>query len=110
YFEEVDVLLCPATFAPAFAHEQRPIEERTTVTPEGDRAWGDQVFWVAQASVAGLPAVVAPIGRTSDGLPVAAQIIGPLFEDDTAIAFAELLADVMGGYERPPIDVETSGG
>ena len=91
YFDEVDVLLCPATFAPAFAHDQRPIDACTTLTPEGERAWTDQVFWVAQASVAGLPSVVAPLGQTPDGLPVAAQIIGPPFEDDTAITFAELL-------------------
>jgi hypothetical protein len=31
------------------------------------------------------------------------QIIGPLYEDDTAITFAELAADVVGGYERPPV-------
>jgi amidase len=47
--------------------------------------------------------VVAPIGRTPGGLPVGAQIVGPLYEDDTAITFAELLAEVLGGYERPPI-------
>jgi hypothetical protein len=27
--------------------------------------------------------------------------VGPLYEDDTAITFAELLADVVGGYEAP---------
>jgi amidase len=34
---------------------------------------------------------------------VGAQIIGPLYEDDTAITFAELLGGVAGGYEPPPI-------
>jgi amidase len=47
--------------------------------------------------------VVAPIGRTPGGLPVGAQIIGPLYEDDTALTFAELLGDVIGGYESPPV-------
>jgi amidase len=50
-----------------------------------------------------LPAVVAPIRRTPGGLPVGAQIVGPLYEDNTAISFAELLGDVTGGYEPPPI-------
>jgi len=36
-------------------------------------------------------------------LPVGAQIIGPMYEDDTAITFAELLGDVVGGYQRPPV-------
>jgi amidase len=31
------------------------------------------------------------------------QIAGPRYEDDTAITFAELLADVTGGYEPPPL-------
>jgi amidase len=36
-------------------------------------------------------------------LPVGAQIIGPLYEDDTAITFAELMAETVGGYAPPPI-------
>jgi hypothetical protein len=31
------------------------------------------------------------------------QIVGPLFEDDTPITFAELLADVTGGFQPPAI-------
>jgi hypothetical protein len=67
-------------FTPAFPHDQRPSE----------------------ASLSGLPAVSAPIGRTACGLPVGAQIIGPIYEDDTAITFAELAVGVVGGYEPPP--------
>jgi amidase len=33
---------------------------------------------------------------------VGAQIIGPLYEDDTAITFAELLADFAGGFRPAP--------
>jgi amidase len=47
--------------------------------------------------------VVAPVGTTPAGLPVGVQIIGPLYEDDTAVTFAELLDEVVGGFERPPI-------
>jgi amidase len=103
YFEGVDVFLCPANFTPAFPHDTRPFDERTIATPEGDRPYDNQPFWTAHASLPGLPAVAAPIGTTPGGLPVGAQILGPLHEDDTAITFAELLADVVGGYERPPL-------
>jgi amidase len=103
YFKDIDVFLCPANFTPAFPHDNRPFEERTITTPEGDRPYDAQPFWISHASLPGLPAVVAPIGRTRGGLPVGAQIIGPLYEDDTAIKFAELLGDVVGGYEPPPI-------
>jgi amidase len=103
YCNEIDVFLCPANFTPAFAHDNRPFEERTIRTPEGERPYTSQPFWISHASLPGLPAVVAPIGRTPGGLPVGAQIIGPLYEDDTALTFAELLAGVIGGYEAPRI-------
>jgi amidase len=102
YFENVDVFLCPANFTPAFPHDDRPFDERTIRTPEGDWPYTNQTFWISHASLPGLPAVVAPIGRTPDGLPVGAQIMGPLYEDDTALTFAERLADLVGGYEAPP--------
>jgi amidase len=102
YFENVDVFVCPTNFTPAFPHDGRPFGERTITTPEGERPYDGQVFWVSHAGLAGLPAVAAPIGRTPAGLPVGAQIIGPLYEDDTALTFAELLGDVIGGYDPPP--------
>ena len=103
YFEDIDVFLCPVSFTPAFPHDARPFEERTIATPEGERSYNDQAFWVSHASLPGLPAVAAPVGRTPGGLPVGMQIVAPLYEDDTAITFAELLADVIGGYEPPPL-------
>jgi amidase len=104
YFDDVaDVFLCPVTFTPAFLHDTRPFEQRTIATPEGERPYNDQAFWVSHASLPGLPAVAAPVGRTPVGLPVGTQIVGPLYEDDTAITFAELLGDVIGGYEPPPL-------
>ncbi|MBO2452061.1 hypothetical protein J4573_33585 [Actinomadura barringtoniae] len=75
YFEDVDVFLCPATTTLPF-----PIDE------EPDPSLP---FWASHASYAGLPAVTAPL--TGDGPPIGAQIIGPRYEDDTAISFAELL-------------------
>ena len=99
YFEDVDVFLCPTNFTPAFPHDTRPFDERTIA---GDRPYDDQVFWISQASLPGLPAVAAPIGLTPGRLPVGAQVVGPLHEDDTAITFAELAADVVGGFAPPP--------
>jgi amidase len=103
YFEDIDVFLCPVNFTPAFLLDTRPFEQRTITTPEGERPYDNQAFWVSHASLPGLPAVAAPIGNTPAGLPVGAQILGPLYEDDTAITFAESLADVIGGYDPPPI-------
>ena len=103
YFGGIDVFLCPVNFTPAFPHDTRPFEERKIVTPEGERPYNDQSFWISHASLPGLPAVAAPVGCTPGGLPIGVQIVGPLYEDDTAITFAELLEDVIGGYESPPL-------
>lgn len=103
YFSEIDVFLCPANFTPAFPHDTRPFEERMISTPEGERPYTNQPFWGSHASLTGLPSVVAPIGKTTGGIPVGGQILGPLYEDGTALTFAELLADVVGGFEAPPL-------
>jgi amidase len=105
YFSGIDVFLCPANFTTAFGHDSRPFPERTVATRDGPRRYTEQAFWVAHASLTGLPAVAAPIGRTPAGLPVGVQIVGPPYEDDTAITFADLLAEVIGGYEPPPLEV-----
>jgi amidase len=102
YFAQVDVFLCPTNFTAAFPHDPRPFDERTIATPQGERPYAEQPFWIAHASLAGLPAVAAPVGRTPGGLPVGVQVVGPPFEDDTAISFAELLEDVTGGFQPPP--------
>jgi amidase len=61
----------------------------------------DHVSWIALATSAFLPATSAPIGVTPDGLPVNIQIIGPYLGDKTTIRFAELLAEVRGGFQKP---------
>lgn len=94
YHQNVDVFLCPVNFTTAIPHDDRPFEQRTIATTTGPRPYTDQSFWTAHASLPGLPALSAPIGSTAGGLPIGAQIIGPRYEDDTAITFAELLAPI----------------
>jgi amidase len=108
YFADVDVFVCPTNFTVAFGHDPRPFPERVVPTSDGPRAYTEQTFWISHASLAGLPAVAAPIGRTAAGLPVGLQIVGPPYEDDTAITFAELLAELIGGYQPPPL-VDSEG-
>jgi amidase len=104
YFESHDVFLLPATFTAAFPHDQTmPIENRVVDTPEGKRPYvRDMASWISAATVAGLPATVAPVGRTAAGLPAGIQIVAPMWEDGTSIEFAALLADVIGGFTPPP--------
>ncbi len=102
FYRHVDVLVCPTTFTTAAPHDDRPFEQRTLPTPRGDRPYTDLVFWIAHPAIAGLPALAAPVGLAADGLPVGAQCIGPAGEDDTAITFAERVAESFGASNFPP--------
>ena len=101
YFTDVDVLLCPTTFTTAPPPDDRPIDERTIPTATGPRNYNDLAFWISHASIAGLPALTVPAGLASDGLPVGLQVVAAAYDDNTAITFAELLGEEIGGY-RPP--------
>lgn len=103
YFRGVDAFLIPVAFVPAFPHDHRmPLKSRVLQTPEGPRRYQEMRFWIAFATLCGLPATVAPLGLTGGGLPVGVQIVGPYLEDATTIDVAERMAKVVGGFEAPP--------
>ncbi len=103
FFREVDVLLCPAAPLPAIPHDHRePLILRTLEVNGETRPYTDHFAWTGPFGAAHLPASVAPVGRTPDGLPVGIQIIAAHLEDRTAIDFARRLADGIGGFEPPP--------
>jgi amidase len=104
YFRDHDVFLLPASFTAAFPHDHSvPMERRVVDTPDGKRPYiRDMASWTTVATLAGVPATVAPVGRTAAGLPVGIQIMAPMWEDGTSIEFAALLSDVVGGFSVPP--------
>jgi amidase len=103
FFNQVDVFLSPVAFTAAFPHDHsEPQEQRTIATSAGPRRYMDMLNWIAPATLTGCPATVAPGGRTSQGLPVGIQIMGPYWEDATPITFADLLAKEVGGFVPPP--------
>ena len=52
-------------------------------------AYDEQLVWASIATLTGLPATAAPIGKSETSLPVGVQIIGGFHEDRTTINFAE---------------------
>jgi aspartyl-tRNA(Asn)/glutamyl-tRNA(Gln) amidotransferase subunit A len=74
----VDLLLTPTTPTPAFKAGEK--------TEDPVSMYLADVF-VCAISLAGLPAVSLPVGR-SDGLPVGAQLIAPFFQDERLLAAA----------------------
>lgn len=104
FFRDYDVLLCPVMCVAAIEHDHsEPVDKRTVMINGIRRSyWSAILPWARLSGTAYLPATAAPIGRTASGLPVGVQIVGPYLEDRTTIDFARKMADVIGGYERPP--------
>jgi len=102
-FREFDVVLCPPFSVVAFPHDQKPDQEQRTIDIDGEtHPYLSLIVWSTVATPPGLPATVMPVGRSKAGLPIGVQIIGPLFEDRTPLAFAGLLEREFGGFTRPP--------
>ncbi|MET9267435.1 amidase [Amycolatopsis sp. NPDC004079] len=105
FFRDVDVLLCPVSPTAAFPHDQRPDPSwslRTLRINGSDRPYREMLPWISLSSLNYLPAAVAPVGATRDGLPVGVQVIAPHLHDRTAVRFAQCLAEAIGGFRRPP--------
>ena len=110
FFNDYDLLICPAFPTVAYPHDTRgneipdPIlayEHREMIVNGTARPYMDNIQWPSVATVADLPATVAPTGRFVDGMPVGVQLIGPAMEDRTPIRFASLVEQEIGGFKVP---------
>ncbi|MGH8150285.1 MAG: amidase, partial [Steroidobacteraceae bacterium] len=102
FFERFDLLLCPVLSTAAFPHSTVPPPQRMLAVNGREVPFEDQLFWASLATLAYLPASVAPIGLTSEGLPVGVQIIGPQFGDLTCLKLAQLLEERYRPFVPPP--------
>lgn len=103
FFKRYDVLLCPAAGVPAIVHTQTGTAlDRTVAIDGGTAPYRILLQWAGIFTHVHLPVTSAPVGRTSAGLPVGVQIVGPYLEDYTTIDFAQRLSRVIGGFEPPP--------
>ncbi|RSM62738.1 amidase [Amycolatopsis sp. WAC 01376] len=83
-----DVLITPTLPIPAF-------EAGYEVPPgSGLSGWPDWTPFTYPFNMTQQPAISVPAGRTSRGLPVGLQIVGPRHSDDLVLAVAKLLEEV----------------
>ncbi len=83
-----DVLITPTVPIPAF-------EAGHDVPPgSGLSSWPDWTPFTYPFNMTQQPAISIPAGRTSSGLPVGLQIVGPRHSDDLVLAVAKLLEEV----------------
>jgi amidase len=104
FFREWDVLLCPVVATPAYQHqhEGNMLSMRPLMVDGQAMGYAEQLFWPGITGGFHLPATVAPLGLSAEGLPIGVQIAGPLFGDLTTLAVAEMLERGFRAFEAPP--------
>jgi amidase len=97
--EPWDAWLLPVAATPAFTH--RPAWSAIDVNgksyPHGIANGG----YTIPFNLSGHPAVVIPIGQTTDGLPIGMQIVGKRWREMELLNIAEVLDDVVGAFRLP---------
>lgn len=102
FFEDYDVLLCPAAASAAFAHDQKGERWERMIPVNGKpQPTTTQMFWAGYSGMAYLPSTVAPAGLSPEGLPIGVQIVGPAYGDLTTIAVAKWLEKGHRGFVAP---------
>ncbi|MGO4333100.1 MULTISPECIES: amidase [unclassified Cupriavidus] len=108
FFDDFDVLLCPAAATTAFVlDESGEPWERTLQVNGRALPLTSQLFWAGHSGLCGLPSTVAPIGPGRSGLPVGVQIVAGRFADLTSLRFAQLLEAAGLGFRPPPVHSNT---
>ncbi|MGB2605102.1 MAG: amidase [Candidatus Sulfotelmatobacter sp.] len=92
------ILLCPAAAIPAFRHGERNwlIEGKSVNYLD---AWSYTEFF----NLLGNPAVVVPVSRSSEGLPIGVQIVGRPWEEEQVLSVAGALEEERGAWKIPPM-------
>lgn len=102
-FDQVDLIVTPATAATAKAPVDHPIFIEVDY-PDGYRE--DIVFaygrFLIPVSMAGLPGLVVPCGADRDGLPIGMQIVAPAFDEVAALRAGAAFERTRPPYAPPP--------
>ena len=90
FADGVDAILTPATPSAAFG-----IGEMSNASPV--EMYLNDVFTVT-VNMAGLPGISVPAGLSAEGLPLALQLIGRPFDEETLFATGAVIEDAAGRF------------
>lgn len=96
--ERRPVLLCPVCAVPAFRHRARRWEVEGRPVDYLDAMSYTQWF-----NLIGNPAVVVPVGRSPEGLPIGVQVVGRPHEEEVVLAVAARIERACGRFPEPPL-------
>jgi amidase len=106
FFTRWDLLICPVATSPAFKQNQQGFRWQRMVQVNGrDQPSTTSLFWAGYTNLCGLPATAVPLGLSGDGLPIGAQICGPVFADPVCLRFARWLETEYRAFVPPPMAV-----
>ncbi len=92
------VLICPTAAIPAFRHGEREWQVEGKIVKYLD-AWS----YCEWFNLLGFPALVVPMGRSAEGLPIGVQIVGRPWEEELILAVAAQLEAQRGPWQAPPL-------
>jgi amidase len=101
WFEDYDVLACPAAIVPPFDVDMRYVER------VGAYEFANYVDWLYitfAITLTGCPAISVPIGFTASGLPVGLQLVGRPRSEAELLSFAARLEEIVDVSPVAPID------
>ena len=97
-FRRVDALLAPCTPypAPRATDDEVPVQGGVL-----DVHRGSPSRLTVPVNEAGLPAVAFPVGLSSEGLPLGAQLIGSPYDEETLLAVVEVFQGATAHHRNP---------
>ena len=101
FFENYDMLICPAVTCPPFDVNQRFPAEVDGVRFESYMGWLILTFAI---TVTACPVIALPGGFTASGLPIGLQLVGPPRSEAKLFSMAAYLESLLNVMPRTPID------
>ena len=99
FMEPYDVILCPVNPFPAQPHGWRSLPNTVETTESFSKGLSHTYAY----NLTGWPAAVVRAGTTEDGLPIGVQIVARPWREDVALAVAQHIETVFGGWQQPSL-------
>ncbi len=101
FFARWDAFLCPVTVGPAIPH----VPFGTPIDVDGQQVpyFIAGTAYTCPFNMTGHPAVVLPLTRSKEGLPIGVQVVGRRWSEPALLALCEHVALVTGPFTPPPL-------
>ena len=100
FFARWDAFLCPVTVSPAIPHV--PFGTPIDVDDKKVPYFIAGTAYTCPFNLTGNPAVVLPLTRSKNGLPIGVQVLGARWSEPALLQTSKLLALVTGPFTPPP--------